>query len=73
MNMGKKTKEHRRKVAKRNQRISEEKGKMQRQFNNLLKQEMEKLQNSEELNVQVGDKPVEFSIVDPNEVKEDNL
>jgi hypothetical protein len=71
--MGKKTKEHRRKVAKRNQRISEEKGKMQRQFNNLLKQEMEKLQNSEELNVQVGDKPVEFSIVDPNEVKEDNL
>ena len=49
MNMGKKTKEHRRKVAKRNQRISEEKGKMQRQFNNLLKQEMEKLQNLESL------------------------
>lgn len=71
--MGKKAKEHRRKVAKRNQRISEEKGKMQRQFNNLLKQEMEKLQNAEDLNVQVGDKPVEFSIVDPNEVKEDNV
>lgn len=67
--MGKAKKEHRAKVAKRNQRIAEEKGKMQRAFNKLLQEQMEKFQENEELNVQVGDQPVQFSVVDPNEVE----
>jgi hypothetical protein len=65
--MGKKTKEHRKKVAKRNQRISEEKTKVQRQFNKLLKEEMDKLQQNEELNIQMGDKPLNFEFVDGQE------
>jgi len=56
-------------VVKRNQRIAEEKGKMQRAFNKLLQEQMEKFQENEELNVQVGDQPVQFSVVDPNEVE----
>lgn len=67
--MGKAKKEHRAKVVKRNQRIAEEKGKMQRAFNKLLQEQMEKFQKNEELNVQVGDQPVQFSVVDPNEVE----
>jgi hypothetical protein len=67
--MGKAKKEHRAKVVKRNQRIAEEKGKMQRAFNKLLQEQMEKFQENEELNVQVGDQPVQFSVVDPNEVE----
>jgi hypothetical protein len=67
--MGKKTKEHRAKVAKRNRRIAEEKGKMQRTFDKLLKEQMEKFQSEENLNVQIGDKPLEFSVVDPNDIE----
>lgn len=67
--MGKAKKEHRAKVVKRNQRIAEEKRKMQRAFNKLLQEQMEKFQENEELNVQVGDQPVQFSVVDPNEVE----
>jgi hypothetical protein len=68
--MGKAKKEHRAKVAKRNQRISEEKMKMQRAFNKLLKEQMDKFTEGEDLNVQVGNKPVEFNVVDPNDVVE---
>jgi hypothetical protein len=68
--MGKAKKEHRAKVAKRNQRISEEKMKMQRAFNKLLKEQMDKFTESEDLNVQVGDNRVEFSVVDPHDVVE---
>ena len=67
--MGKKTKEHRAKVAKRNQRISEEKMKMQRTFNKLLKEQMDKFKETEELKVQMGNNPVEFNIVDPNDME----
>lgn len=79
--MGKKAKEHRKKVAKRNQRISEEKTKVQRQFNKLLKEEMDKLQQNEDLSIQMGDKPLNFEFVDGQEeqvsdvveVNEDNI
>lgn len=67
--MGKKAKEHRAKVAKRNRKIADEKTKMQRLFNSMLKEQMEKLQNGEQLNVQIGDNPVDFSVVDPNEIE----
>ena len=79
--MGKKVKEQRKKVAKRNQRISEEKTKVQRQFNKLLKEEMDKLQQNEDLSIQMGDKPLNFEFVDGQEeqvsdvveVNEDNI
>lgn len=70
--MGKKAKEHRKKVAKRNQRIENEKTKFQRQFNKLLKEEMDKLQKNDELSVQIGDKPVNFEFVDGQEIQENN-
>jgi len=75
--MGKREKEHRAKVAKRNQRISTEKSKMQKMFDTLLAEQMEKFKQSsdelqeegiENLNVQVGSSPVEFTIVDPNDI-----
>jgi len=75
--MGKKAKEHRAKVAKRNQRISTEKSKMQKMFDKLLSEQMEKFKQSsdelqeegiENLNVQVGSSPIEFTIVDPNDI-----
>jgi hypothetical protein len=75
--MGKAKKEHRAKVAKRNQRISTEKSKMQKMFDKLLAEQMEKFKQSsdelkeegiENLNVQVGNSPVEFSIVDTNDI-----
>jgi predicted nuclease with TOPRIM domain len=75
--MGKREKEHRAKVAKRNQRISTEKSKMQKMFDKLLSEQMEKFKQSsdelkeegiENLNVQVGSSPVEFSIVDTNDI-----
>jgi hypothetical protein len=68
--MGKRAKEHRKKVAKRNQKIAAEKTKMQRVFNKLLEEQMEKFKEGEELGVQVGDKPLEFSVVDPNEIED---
>jgi len=68
--MGKRAKEHRKKVAKRNQRIAAEKTKMQRVFNKLLEEQMEKFKEAENLNVQVGDKPLEFSVVDGAEVQD---
>ena len=70
--MGKAKKEHRAKVAKRNQKIALEKTKMQNAFNKLLKEQMEKFKESEEnegLNVQVGDSPIEFNIVDTNDIE----
>jgi hypothetical protein len=56
--MGKREKEHRKKVAKRNQRIADEKTKMQKVFNKLLKEQMDKFKESEGLEVQVGDSPI---------------
>ena len=61
--MGKAKKEHRAKVAKRNQRIASEKTKMQKAFNKLLQEQMEKFKEAEEdegLKVQMGDSPIEF-------------
>ena len=70
--MGKAKKEHRARVAKRNQRIAEEKGRMQREFNKLLKAEMEKLQQGEDLSIQMGDNPVNFEFVDGQSTSENN-
>ena len=69
--MGKKTKEHRAKVAKRNRRIAQEKYSMQNALNKLMKQmaeqqEAEKME--ENLDVNVGGSQVPFSVVTDEEL-----
>lgn len=66
--MGKRDKEHRAKVAKRNQRIASEKTKMQKAFNKLLQEQMEKFKESEGLEVQMGDSPIEFNVIDADDL-----
>lgn len=68
--MGKREKEHRAKVAKRNQKIATEKSKMQKAFDALLQAQIEKFKESsnEDVNVEVGGKPIEFSVVDKDEL-----
>ena len=48
--------------------MGQEKSKMQKIFNTILEEQMKKFQENEELNVQVGDSPVEFNVIDPNDV-----
>jgi hypothetical protein len=69
--MGKKAKEHRAKVAKRNRRIAQEKYSMQNALNKLMKQmaeqqEAEKME--ENLDVNVGGSQVPFSVVTDEEL-----
>ena len=65
--MGKKTKDHRVKVEKRNKRIAQEKYAMQNALNKLMKQ-MTEQQEAESLNVSVGEQEVPFSVVDETEL-----
>lgn len=60
--MGKKAKEHRAKVAKRNRVVAQQKYTIQNSFNKLMKEIAEK-QEAEKLNVMVGDKEVPFEVV----------
>jgi hypothetical protein len=65
--MGKKAKEHRTKIEKRNKRIAQEKYAMQNALNKLMKQ-MTEQQEAESLNVSVGEQEVPFSVVDETEL-----
>jgi len=75
--MGKAKKEHRKKVAKRNERIAAEKKKFQKQYTQLLEQKLkeyqakltenEQLEN--ELKVTLGGQELGFSVVDPSELE----
>lgn len=75
--MGKKEKEHRKKVAKRNEKIAAEKKQFQKQYTELLEQKLkeyqakltenEQLEN--ELKVTMGGQELGFSIVDPSELE----
>ena len=65
--MGKKAKEHRAKVEKRNKRIAQEKYAMQNALNKLMKQ-MAEQQEAESLNVSVGEQEVPFSVVNDVEL-----
>jgi CRISPR/Cas system CMR subunit Cmr6 (Cas7 group RAMP superfamily) len=75
--MGKAKKEHRKKVAKRNERIKTEQKKFQKQYTQLLEEKLkeyqakltEKEQLESSLKVSVGDKELGFSIVDPSELE----
>ena len=60
--MGKKAKEHRAKVAKRNRVIAQKKYAIQNAFNKMVEQ-MAKKQEEEKLNVTVGGQEVPFEIV----------
>ena len=61
--MGKATKEHRKKVAKRNAKIIQEKAGMQKAFDMLLQEQLEKLKN-DEMTAMVGDKEVKMELVE---------
>jgi ABC-type Fe3+-citrate transport system substrate-binding protein len=75
--MGKKEKEHRKKVAKRNEKIAAEKKKFQKQYTELLEQKLKeyqaKLTENEQLEndlkVTMGGQELGFSIVDPSELE----
>jgi rubrerythrin len=76
--MGKAKKEHRKKVAKRNEKIATQKKQFQKQYTQLLEQKLkeyqekltenEKLEN--ELKVTLGDKEMNFTVVDTETKKE---
>jgi len=76
--MGKKEKEHRKKVAKRNERIAAEKKQFQKQYTELLEQKLKeyqaKLSENEQLEndlkVSIGGQELGFSIVDPSELEQ---
>jgi membrane-bound lytic murein transglycosylase MltF len=61
--MGKKAKEHRRKVAKRNSVLAQKKSGMQKAFDMLIQEQLNKLKE-EELSAQVGDQQLDMSVVE---------
>jgi membrane-bound lytic murein transglycosylase MltF len=61
--MGKKAKEHRRKVAKRNAKIAQQKSGMQKAFDMLIQEQLNKLKE-DELKVQVGEQELDMSVVE---------
>jgi len=75
--MGKKEKEHRKKVAKRNERIAAEKKQFQKQYTELLEQKLKeyqaKLSDNEqlenEMKLTLGGQELNFSVVDPSELE----
>ena len=75
--MGKAKKEHRKKVAKRNEKIAAEKKKFQKQYTELLEQKLKeyqaKLSENEqlenEMKLTLGGQELDFSIVDSSELE----
>jgi hypothetical protein len=61
--MGKAAKEHRRKVAKRNAKLAQQKSGMQKAFEMLIQEQLNKLKE-DELKVQVGEQELDMSIVE---------
>ena len=66
--MGKKAKEHRKKVAKRNAKIAQQKSGMQKAFDMLLQQQIEKMKEEQEINAKLGDKDLSFEVVSDKSV-----
>jgi hypothetical protein len=66
--MGKAAKEHRKKVAKRNAKIKQQKSGMQKAFDMLVQQQLEKLKN-DEVKVEAGGQGVNFDIVEQKVVE----
>jgi hypothetical protein len=61
--MGKAAKEHRKKVAKRNANIKQQKSAMQKAFDTLLKAQMDEMISKENTQVNVGDKNMDFEVL----------
>lgn len=61
--MGKKAKEHKAKVAKRNAKLAQQKSGMQKAFDMLVQQQLEKLKN-DELTAKVGDKEINMEVIE---------
>ena len=61
--MGKSAKEHRAKVAKRNAKVKEQKSGMQKAFDLLLQQQIDKMKE-EEIKAQVGEQDLNMEIVE---------
>jgi hypothetical protein len=61
--MGKAAKEHRKKVAKRNARLAQQKSGMQKAFDMLIQEQLNKLKE-DELKVQVGEQELDMSVVE---------
>ena len=66
--MGKAAKEHRKKVAKRNAKVKEQKSGMQKAFDMLIQQQIEKMKE-EELKAQVGDSDLNFEVVEERTIE----
>jgi len=66
--MGKTAKEHRKKVEKRNAKIKQQKSGMQKAFDMLVQQQLEKLKN-DEVKVEAGGEGVNFDIVEHKTVE----
>jgi len=62
--MGKKSKEHKRKVEKRNRKIEQEKYTMKKQINKLFEQRLENVNMTPELNVKMDGKDLPFTILE---------
>jgi hypothetical protein len=75
--MGKKAKEHRKKVQARNERIKAEQKKMQKMYQEMFEKKMIEFQNKfsgetvdgERLSVNVNGGEVPFEIINPNELE----
>ena len=61
--MDKKAKEHRRKVAKRNAVLAQKKSGMQKAFDMLVQQQLDKLKD-DEVKAQIGEQELDMSIVE---------
>ena len=66
--MGKKAKEHRKKVANRNAKIKQQKSGMQKAFDLLVKQQIENMKNEENLKAQVGEQDLNFEVVEEKSI-----
>lgn len=65
--MGKKAKEHRAKVAKRNVKLVQQKSAMQKAFDMLMKAQIEQLQNNENIKAEINGQELGFEIIDKKE------
>jgi hypothetical protein len=61
--MGKAKKEHRAKVAKRNAKLAQQKSGMQKAFDMLVQQQLEKLKN-DDLTAKMGDKEIDMEVIE---------
>lgn len=62
--MGKKAKEHRKKVAARNARLKQQKSGMQKAFDMMIQQQIENMKKEENLKAEAGGQDLNFEVVE---------